>query len=134
METLAERLKSLTAQQIADLCQVDLATARRWRRQAICPPKSAQILLMAPGDLGWLDPAWGGWLLRKGLLISPEGWEATPGDVRAMQLKEAQVSALRRDLFEARVELAELHRTAPWLDEQPLPGTATSPLKMTKVF
>jgi len=117
-------ITALSAKDIARICRVDLATARRWRRQASCPPPAALILLelVHHGDLGAVDPAWSGWILRKGQLISPENWIATPGDVRAMQLKSAQVSALQRDLFAARIELAELHKTAPWLDEQPLPG------------
>src|SRR6185312_1983157 len=97
MDPLQLRLKSLTVKEICEICRVDPATARRWRRQATCPPKTAQMLLL--GDLGILDPAWAGWVLRRGLLCSPENWTCTPGDVRAMQLKEAQVQASRRELL-----------------------------------
>jgi hypothetical protein len=34
-----------------------------------------------------------GWKMRDYKLISPEGWEATPGDVLSIPLLRAQVSA-----------------------------------------
>jgi hypothetical protein len=34
--------------------------------------------MILTGDLGAFDPAFRGWKLREGKLISPEGWEATP--------------------------------------------------------
>lgn len=119
MSDLRDILKSLTAQQISERCQVDLATARRWRRQATCPPKTAQMILT--GDLGIIDPAWAGWVLRRGLLCSPENWTATPGDVRAMQLKEAQVSALRRETLELRAKMQAMEVES--FEEQPLPDS-----------
>lgn len=72
------------------------------------------------GDLGCLDPAWSGWVLKRGVLCSPENWTATPGEIRAMQLKEAQVSFLRQEVFQLRAELeaAKVNQ----LEEQPLPG------------
>lgn len=116
-------LSALSAKDIARICRVDLTTARRWLRGAHCPPPEALILLelVYTGDLGFLDPAWAGWVLRRGLLCSPENWIATPGAVRAMQLKEAQVRTLTQELMELRVELAALQGKAPWLDEQPTP-------------
>jgi len=55
---------------------VDLATARREARGNLPAQKPLNANL---GDLGCFDPAWAGWRLSRGLLISPEGWEATPG-------------------------------------------------------
>lgn len=117
------RLSALSAKDIARICRVDVTTARRWLRGAHCPPPEALILLelVYSGDLGILDPAWAGWVLRRGQLCSPENWTCTPGDVRAMQLKEAQVRAYRRETLALRAELDALEGRAPWLDEQPLP-------------
>ena len=64
------------------------------------------------GDLGCFDPAWRGWLLRDGKLVSPEGWEATPGDVLSLPLLRAQLASHQA---EKRAILA--------MDEQPEPGS-----------
>jgi hypothetical protein len=53
-------------------------------------PQTAAMILS--GDLGHLDPEWCGWSLRAGKLISPEGWEAAPGDVLSIQLLRAQLA------------------------------------------
>ena len=53
-------------------------------------PKAARMILS--GDLGHLDPAWPGWTLRDGKLISPEGIQAPPTDVLAMPFVQAQLA------------------------------------------
>lgn len=115
---MSDALKYLTAKQIAAICGVDLATARRWRRQAICPPRSALILLemVYSGDLGLLDPAWKGWVLRRGVLCSPENWTCTPGDVRAIQFHEAQIAVYRAENRQLKASLTERQ-----YEDQPTP-------------
>lgn len=112
-----EVLFGLSIKTIAETCHVDLTTARRWKRGAICPPQSA--LMMLTGDLGFVDPAWRGWCLRKGHLVSPEGWEMSMSDVLASRLHEAQLAAWRVEVRKLKAELAdaELNR----LEEQPTP-------------
>ena len=112
-----EVLFGLSVKYIAEACYVDLTTARRWKRGAICPPQSA--LMMLTGDLGFVDPAWRGWVLRRGCLISQEGWEMTMSDVLASRLHEAQLAAWRQEVRKLKAELAdaELNR----LEEQPRP-------------
>src|SRR6185312_13868245 len=73
--------------QIKDICRVcgvDASTARRWKRGARCPPKSAVLLIL--GDLGMFDKEWAGWKIRGQTLIFPEGWEITENEVRAVPL------------------------------------------------
>lgn len=82
-------LYGIGVKEIAEVCGVDLSTARRWKRGASCPPKSALMLLS--GDLGILDKEWRGWVIRRGVLISPEGWDAKPGEVLALPLMRAQI-------------------------------------------
>lgn len=128
-----DALWGLSIKEIARRARVDESTARRWKRGDIIP--SAGILLVLEGDLGAFDPTWEGWVLRRGLLCSPENWTATPGDIRAMQLKEAQVNALRREKDLLRYELDVLQKKAPWLDEQPAPEEFASwNLKLTKIL
>jgi hypothetical protein len=62
-------------------------------------------------DLGAFAPSWRGWTLRDGKSISPEGWEATPGDVLSIPLLRAQIST-----YQAKERIVQA------IDEQPLPG------------
>jgi uncharacterized protein DUF3653 len=63
------------------------------------------------GDLGCFDPEWRGWLLRRGRLISPEGWEVTTGDVLSLPLLRAQIAT-----YQAK------ERQTLGMDAQPEPG------------
>ena len=99
----------IPAELIAQLCRVNVATARRWKRGASRMPETAKMILTA--DLGNLDPAFRGWRVLGGKLISPEGWEATPADVLCLPLLRAQVAA-----YQAR------ERQVQGMEEQPRPG------------
>lgn len=111
----ADVLYRWSVNDIARICEVDLTTARRWKRGARCPPNSALMLLS--GDLGYLDPRWAGWTIRSGEIVSPEGWRATPGDVLSIQLTQAQLSAYRNENRALRQAIDEIE-----FEEQPLPG------------
>lgn len=115
-----EALFGLSAKHIAHICGVDLTTARRWKRGAICPPQSALALLT--GDLGFLDPAWAGWTIREGLLVSPENWRLTMGDVLASRLHEAQLAAWRREVSMMKARVLELE-TKGYGEDQPTPDS-----------
>lgn len=127
-----EELQGLSVKEIVRVARVNPTTARRWKRGVV--PVPAGILLALIGDLGAFDPAWEGWVLRRGLLCSPENWYCTPGDVRAIQLKDAQIRAHRNAKERLQYELDVLQKKAPWLDEQPTPEEfANSQLKLTKI-
>lgn len=110
-------LFGLHVKEIARICQVDLTTARRWKRGAICPPQSALSLLS--GDLGFFDPDWRGWKLRRGCLYSPEGWEIRMSDVLASRLHEAQLREWRLQVQIMKAKVAELERGG--YEDQPNP-------------
>lgn len=114
-------LYGLSIKQIVEICGVDVTTARRWKRGAICPPQHLLEYLAAKvnGDLSFLDPAWRGWVLRHGALISPEGWQMTMSDVLASRLHEAQLAAWRREVRIIKAKLEEIERGG-YID-QPLP-------------
>jgi hypothetical protein len=105
--------------EIARICGVDLATARRWKRGATCPPQSALMLLA--GDLGVFDVRWRGWRIQRGFLVSPEGWSASTGDVLSIQLTQAQLAAYRHENknLKAEIDAIETERTA--YEDQPAP-------------
>ena len=105
-------LYGIPAAEIARICGVDVATARRWKRGARRPPLTAVMILSA--DLGVFDPAWRGWVIRHGKLISSEGWYVTPGEVLSVPMMRLQILSYQRDQRIARAELEAL-------DEQPLP-------------
>lgn len=116
MVRVPEILFFYSINEIAQLCGVSLKTAKRWRAGQAVPPPTAIMILS--GDLGHLDPAWSGWKVRRGKLISPENWIATPGDVLSIQLTQAQLSAYRIENRVLKEALAEMDIP----DEQPLPG------------
>lgn len=113
-----EVLLGLSIKRIVDVCGVDVTTARRWKRGAICPPQSALAVLT--GDLGFLDPAWRGWNLIRGHLVSPEGWEVSMNDVLATQLKDAQIRAYQGEVRKLRYQLEEAERGG--YEDQPTPA------------
>src|SRR5947209_2176449 len=93
---------ALRADELARLAAVHVTTARRWLRRRCAPPLVERTLAtLRAGELGALSSAWSGWRLRCGVLISPEGSEFTPGEVRAAPLEHALVRELRRELTAA---------------------------------
>lgn len=111
----------LPIKQIAEICEVDITTARRWKRGAIRPPHHVLQYLLAKveADLSFLDPAWTGWKLLDGHLWSPEGWRMSMSDVLASRLHEAQLAAWRLEVRKLKEQLANAELTR--LEEQPTP-------------
>jgi hypothetical protein len=109
-------LYGISIKEIARICQVDLTTARRWKRGARCPPKSALLLIL--GDLGAFGNEWRGWIIREDKLISPEGWEIKAGEVLAVPLMRQQIAVYQSELRQiaARVLMMQEQPTA---DEWP---------------
>jgi hypothetical protein len=68
-------------------------------------------------DLGCFDPAWKGWRIQDGKLVSPEGWTVTQSDVLALPLMRAQLAGYQRD---ERIAKAQLEA----LEEQPETGVS----------
>jgi hypothetical protein len=93
MATRPPEIYGININELARICHVSIKTATRWKNGTTCPPMSARLLLT--GDLKCLDPAWSGWVVRKGVLISPEGWEITMNDVLAVPLLRAQIEAYK---------------------------------------
>lgn len=93
MAPRSPELYGIPISEIARICHVCIKTATRWKDGKTCPPKSALLLLS--GDLGCLDSGWAGWVVRKGVLCSPEGWEITVNDVLAIPLVRAQLEAYK---------------------------------------
>lgn len=118
MQDPKEVLFGKQIKEIARICGVDITTARRWKRGAQRPPEWALCLLT--GDLGFFHPAWRGWRLIRGDLVSPENWVITVGDVLAQRLVAAQISAYQIENRQLKAQIEELKRGG--YEDQPLPG------------
>jgi len=105
-------LYGLPVSELARLCRISLKTANRWKSGQTGPPETALMILR--GDLGCFHSAWDGWCIRDDKLISPEGWEAPMGEVRALPLMRAQIQTYQEENFRLRGLRDEL-------EEQPLP-------------
>ena len=102
----------IRAELIADLCKVDVATARRWKSGACKMPYTAAVLVS--GDLGAFSPLWQGWRIQGDAIVSPDGWQIRRDDALTVPLLLGQINALR----------AEIAKYREWddKDEQPVPG------------
>lgn len=109
----------IQAEEIARICKVGIRTARRWKSGESEMPKTAEMLLA--GDLGMLDPAWRGWTIRKGQLTSPEGWQATPGHVRAIKMMDRTLGVYRRENQSLKSAVSHLESQWDKFEEQPTP-------------
>lgn len=69
---------------IAERCQVHPDTARRWKRQGHAPEGALTLIrALYNHDIGAIAPAWAGWSVIKGDLVSPQGDRFSPGMVLA---------------------------------------------------
>lgn len=77
---------------------VSLRTCRRWRQTRAVPAWAALLIrVLFGGDLGAIDPAWAGWRLSGGKLVSSESLEFSPGDVRALPFMQRQIGAYQTE-------------------------------------
>jgi len=119
MATRPPELDFFNINEIARLCGISLKTATRWKRGQVVPPETALMVLRR--DLGCFHPRWSGWHISgRGELCSPENWIATPGDVLAIQLTQAQLSAYRNENAALKEEIAFLE-AGGYEEDQPLP-------------
>lgn len=109
MRTRPPEIYGIPISELARICHVSLKTASRWKAGSTCPPTSALLLLA--GDLGCFDPDWSGWVIRRGVLISPEGWEIKVNEVLSVPLLRAQLVAYQSE-----------DRKLQSIAEQPLPA------------
>lgn len=81
------------------LCGVSRRTWGRWMRGLARVPRSALLLLRicAQGELPAAGPEWDGWRFYRGALLTPEGVEVKPGEIRAMPYLWALVAELQRE-------------------------------------
>jgi transcriptional regulator with XRE-family HTH domain len=96
LSDINDLLDRLGTNQVCRLLDVHVTTVKRWRTgKTPLPPAVALALRAAAGDI--LDKEWRGWGFLKGKLVSPEGEEFTPGNLRAIRYRTEQVHVLQQD-------------------------------------
>ena len=87
-EALPDLARELSAEELVRLTGAHISTARRWRQHGTMPPVISRALsLVQNAGLGALHAEWQGWrVTEEGTLVSPEGWDFTPGDLRATRV------------------------------------------------
>jgi hypothetical protein len=115
--TVPPELFGINIKEIARICAVSEKTASRWKAGTVCPPKTALWILA--GDLGCLDPAWRGWIIRGSELVSREGWCITVNDVLASPLLRQQLAVYQAE----NRRLREDREASKYAEDQPLPGS-----------
>jgi hypothetical protein len=114
---MADCTYGVRAERIAELCGVDIATARRWKAGTSRIPYAAAALIL--GDLGAFSKFWQGWRIVDEELVSPDSWKVSRNDALAVPLLHGQIAALRQ-------RIKELEALT---DEQPYPGAYPDSIK-----
>lgn len=116
-ETTAEvcRLLEITgSEQAANAMGLTWITVRRWARGEIQPSIASLAMLRQLAGRGF--PGWPGWRFVDEVLVSPEGYKYTPGDLLAQTYQRPLIKALRAELDELRGMVAALAREASQRD------------------
>lgn len=91
---------------------VSVATLSRWKRTRRTPRWALLLIAILSGDLTAIDPAFRGWLIRAGELVTPEGWRFSPGEIRSIPFLYGQVRVWRAE--------ALMYRNTPQQHQLPL--------------
>lgn len=111
MDTSTESLYGIPAEHLVAYTGVHLTTARRWKRRRRVPRWLQRLVAVCHfGELGHIQRAWDGWVLREKCLMSPEGWQFTPGEIRSIPFMRAQVRTYQAQ--------ERTHLQADWIDER----------------
>lgn len=92
-------MKILTgwAHTLAERAGVSAVTVRRWQRTNRMPGWARILLALLRGELDAIDAAFAGWTIRRGELISPDGWCFAPGEIATIPLLYGQVNLWRAE-------------------------------------
>lgn len=74
-------------------CGVSRVTLLRWKRTRRLPAWAVILIRLLDGELAGIDPAFAGWIIRRGMLVSPENWCFSPAEVRALPLLYSALAA-----------------------------------------
>lgn len=109
----------IPAERIASICQVDVATARRWKSGRSRIPFAAQALL--EGDLGAFSKHWQGWRIIDETIYSPDQWAINRNHALSVQLMEAQIKQ-RDATIASLMDQIDYLKSVHALQDQPAPS------------
>ena len=111
MDQSTDPLFGVPVERLVAITGAHLTTARRWKRFRR-PPQwlAALIELCVGGELDRISRTWRGWKIRGEHLVSPEGWEFTPGAIRAIPFMKAQIKTYQ--------EKQRCIQQADWVDQR----------------
>lgn len=92
-----ERLPALwgrvNVETLAAMTGAHLTTARRWKRLTVLPLWLARFVRgIVEGHLCEISQEFAGWRIVRGQIVSPEGWEFSPGEIRALPFMRQQLA------------------------------------------
>lgn len=103
----------LSVRDITQFARVNERTARRWKARGKIPePYASLVRFRVRAELGALEKSWDGWCFRRGELVSPEGQSFRPGEIRALPLQHAALSAYRQEAQRQRQDALEARQLA----------------------
>jgi DNA-binding transcriptional regulator YiaG len=121
----------LSQRACAEFLGIAQGTVRNWDRGRSRVPKVVIRLLRLRrnGELGDLEPAWEGWLLRGDRLISPEGREFRPQHMSYWANTVAMAELWRSERGSTRLSAGgDLHAAPRVADACPAPAVPAEPL------
>lgn len=105
------RRAGLTRGAFCEWADISPRTLARWESAHDAPALAVRALELLAGGIAGLPgagPEWNGWQFARGLLVSPEGDEVRPGDIRALPYLRALVNELRRERDALAADVARL--------------------------
>lgn len=80
----------------ADFLNISTRTLARWENAGGAPEWALTRLYQRAYGFPLEHKEWRGWRFFRGQLVSPDGLTYTPGELRAWQIKQQELDALRR--------------------------------------
>lgn len=112
----------LQSNEIQRIFGVTRRTAVDWSRNGIPQHLAKAAAALQGGNLAALSPTWSGWRVIAGQLVSPEGLHFTPGEIRGIPFRKAQIEEYQRQQrFAAQTDWIN----GRWETPRPAPAPAT---------
>lgn len=108
-----DALSSLSARDVARICDVSERCARGWLASGKMPTMAARLLALAVGDVESVaGRPWRGWLFDDAGLIGPDDRRYVPGDLVALDATRGALDATTQELARYRAGVPIIDRKA----------------------
>ena len=96
LKTIRFEIGGFSIDDAARACHTSIRTYKKWESTRKYPPWVKSVLLAKAGIIQ--DTGFEGWQFVKGKLCSPEGYEFSAGEIRAMIYRYALIAELKYQL------------------------------------